>query len=40
MHALLKRGNEKAAQKMDDGQNLGSHAGEKRGICKSTDCYL
>lgn len=30
MRALLKWGNEKAAQKMDDGQNLGSHAGEKK----------
>lgn len=29
MHTLLKSGNEKAAQKMDDGQNVGSHAAEK-----------
>lgn len=40
MHALLKWGNEIAAQKMDDRQNSSSHAGEKKGICKSTDFYL
>lgn len=30
MHTLLKSGNEKAAPKMDDGQNVGSHAAEKK----------
>lgn len=30
MHALLKWGNEIAAQKMDDRQNSSSHAGEKK----------
>lgn len=30
MRALLNWGNEKAAQKMDDGHNLGSHAGGKK----------
>lgn len=30
MRTLLKWGNEKAGQKMNDGQNLGSYAGEKK----------